>query len=149
FQYLSAFVSKEPAVVYSVRVSPALADARRINGIATIVITNLVVIIPLVLALRRWRPPFGTVAVLFGVSALMVNAMHEFSEWPVIVAALAAGAGTDLLIERLHVAPSRAGLQRLAVCAASLQLWLGTIVLATLCTFALSYVVTFPLPLTA
>jgi hypothetical protein len=60
-------------------------------GIAGILLTNALLLAPLLLALRRWRLPFGSVAIFFGVNSILMNGFDNFAKKETILAALAAG----------------------------------------------------------
>ena len=63
-------------------------------------VTNLLLLGPLLLLIRRWRPPFGTATLLFGIVAALVAVVDEFARGEVIVVALAGGLAADWLILR-------------------------------------------------
>ena len=74
FQWLYAFLDWTPSVVIG-RIPLELAANGRVRGTtefggaAWILVTNLILLAPMLLALRRWRLPFGSATLLFvGVS---------------------------------------------------------------------------------
>jgi hypothetical protein len=144
-------------------------------GIAAHLWTTLVLVTPLVLALQRWRLPFGAVTVLFTVVALGLSAMEALDGAEMVLSALVGGIGTDLAIRILAVPPIRpAAVRGLAAAVRglaalvpvllwttnfaivdivwglgwSVELWAGTVCLCALSALSLAYLVTAP-PLAA
>ncbi|MFI7635104.1 hypothetical protein [Nonomuraea sp. NPDC049400] len=72
---------------------------------ASMIITNVVLLAPVLFLLRRWRLPFGSVTVLSVVGVLMPGAQTAFRNLPILLAFVAAGLVSDLLIRWLR--PSR------------------------------------------
>jgi len=70
FQWLDAFLDWTPSVEIG-RIPPDLAANARVRGTtefagaARILVTNLILLAPIFLALRRWRLPFGSATLLF------------------------------------------------------------------------------------
>ncbi len=83
---------------------------RFLNGIY---LGNLMLFPPLLLLLRRWRPPFGTATIY------MLVVAGAFS----LPTALAAGIVTDGLIRLLQPSPDRLGALRLFAAAAPVATW--------------------------
>jgi hypothetical protein len=92
-------------------------------GLAGFYITTVVLLAPVLLVLRRWRPPFGSTTVLFSVVAMLVTALEEFQLAPLIVAAAAAGLVLDTLAAWLRPSPARVGACRLFAALAPAALW--------------------------
>src|SRR3546814_7051738 len=69
------------------------------------------------LVLRRWRPPAGSFALLFGVVTLLFVGLDEFSQPSLVLAGVAGGLVIDLLAER---SPAW-----IAVAAGVTLMWLG------------------------
>jgi hypothetical protein len=136
FQYLSAFVTRAP--------SAAAADGPEgvltiIVGVASVLVTNLIVLAPVLLLARRWRLPFGTVTLLATVGAVGLTALREFVLGALVWAMLAGGLATDLLIARLRPGPDRPGVFRLVAATAPLLLWS-----AWMAVYATAYGITWP-----
>jgi hypothetical protein len=79
---------------------PVIAAAVTV-GIPSVLITNLILIGTMLLLLRRWQTPTGSIVLTFGVFAAPLTAIGGFTAWPAILPALAAGLVADLLIRRL------------------------------------------------
>jgi len=75
------------------------------HGIASLVVTGLILLGPTLLIMRRWRVPFGAFALIYAGFGLHVNIMTEYRDIVLIVPLLLAGLSADLLQQRL-------GLQR-------------------------------------
>ena len=92
-------------------------------GIPTVLTTNLVLIGTVLLLLRRWRIPFGSVMFLFGCQAVLVAGTVEFALWPSVVAALVGGLVADVSIRWLRPDPGRVAAFRALPALTSLALW--------------------------
>jgi hypothetical protein len=136
FQYLSAFVSRAPSAV--VAEGPAGLPGT-IVGVAGVLVTNLIVLAPVLLLARRWRLPFGTVALIATTGAAGLTSLRELALGALVPAMLAGGLATDLLIARLRPAPDRPGAFRAVAALAPLLLW-G----AWMAAYALAYGIAWP-----
>jgi hypothetical protein len=165
FQYLSPWMSGYPTAGYAERVRYLesfgidydFAIVGQILGVGAIVITNLIVLAPLLYLLRRWRTPFGTATFLVTAVAALSSGIMEFEFPELVAAALAGGLAIDLLVARLRPGPARRGaflataglipVALWATCLAALavvrglgwpvELWFGVVVLAALSGLAL------------
>ena len=131
--------------------SSDVGELQQLLGVASILMTTLMLVVPVQLLLRRWAPPRGTLTMLVGVVVLLFVALDEFSQPGLAVAGIAAGAAGDLAVTKRQ--PRLAGvavtvvmwlgyfaLYQLTVgtVAWSAELWTGTIVLAGLVAAAIS-----------
>lgn len=73
------------------------------------VITTVILIAPVLLLLRRWSLPFGSVTVLSMVGVLMPGAQTAFRNMPILLTFVAAGLVGDLLIRWLRPSRERRG----------------------------------------
>ncbi|MGH2761052.1 MAG: hypothetical protein ACRDLD_00410 [Thermoleophilaceae bacterium] len=71
------------------------------HGIASMMVTTLVLLGPILLLLRRWRVPVGSVTLIYLGFGLLVNIMTEYRDIVLIVPLILAGATIDLLQQRL------------------------------------------------
>lgn len=163
FQYASAFLSRYSTAhdAQSLARLPGgyvTPEASQIIGILAVVFTNLILMAPVLLILRRWHPPFGSVAFLFTSVGAMMASQHEFEVGISVVAAFVGGLAADVLLLRLQPTPSGPRPYRLLAVAVPAvlwatyflvldlrfgvawvtELWSGTIVLAGLCGLGLS-----------
>jgi hypothetical protein len=136
FQYLSAFVTRAPSVAAADGPEGLLTT---IVGVASVLVTNLIVLAPVLLLARRWRLPFGTVTLLATMGAVGLTSLREFVLGNLVWAMLAGGLATDLLIARLRPGPDRPGAFRLVATLAPLLLW-G----AWMAVYATSYGIAWP-----
>jgi hypothetical protein len=112
--YLSAFRN-----VWTIGVAAA-ADSEQLQivGIASILVTTVLLVGPMVMALNRWRTPAHTFTILFGAVAVLLTGLDSFRYAALAVPAVIAGVVADLLVAR------GAG-SRVVASVAPLVLWTG------------------------
>lgn len=123
----------------------AFAQLRDMWGLAAILFTTVLLLVPVVLVVRRWRPPTGSLLVYFVVVAVFEVALGEFRRWPLVAAGLAAGLVGEVLVRRRASLPAVgaviAGVLWLAYFAVfeaawgvrwSAELWSGAVVVGSL-----------------
>jgi len=101
---------------------PALSYTRQ-HGVASVLVTNLLLVAPVLLLLRRWRPPFGSATLLFTTVAAVTTATQEFAHGELVLAALAGGLAADWSIAWSSRAAGRTGAHRLVATITPLALW--------------------------
>jgi hypothetical protein len=136
FQYLSAFVTRAPSTPQAQGPDGLLTT---IVGVASVLVTNLILVAPVLLLARRWRLPFGTVTLLAGAGAAGLTSLREFVLGALVPAMLAGGLAVDLLMARLRPGPDRPGAFRAVAVLAPLLLW-G----AWMAGYALAYGIAWP-----
>lgn len=159
--YLSPFINdpagarfdRLPGITHE-HPSSDVGELQQLLGIASILMTSVLLAVPAHLLLRRWRPPAGAFTVLFGVVTFLFVGLNGFSQPSLILAGIAAGAVTDALTDR--AAPPVAvaagvtvmwlayfGLYQLAEggVAWTAELWMGTTVLAGMLTAGIGLLV--------
>jgi hypothetical protein len=144
FQWLTVFNAWEPAletdlVPAGASPSEGVEETVELAGVARVITTNLILMAALLLALRRWRLPFGSASLLFTGSALLMATLTELREGWTVLAALAAGLAADFLVQQLRLSPRRPATYRVVAAAVPLVLW-G----AYFATLALAYDVVWP-----
>lgn len=77
-----------------------VGELQQLLGVASILMTTVLLVVPVSLLLRRWRPPAGTLTVLVGVVVLLFVGLNEFSQWPLAVTGIVAGAAGDAVVRR-------------------------------------------------
>ncbi len=77
------------------------------RGIAGMLVTTAVLLVPLLLLVRRWRVPSGTATILFTTVAVLSSAIFDFEQGAFILAAPIGGLLADLLINRLRPSTTR------------------------------------------
>jgi hypothetical protein len=128
FLYVSAFREDAPSLAPGrpgavLATIPAYLEITRVRGLASVQVTNLLMLAPMLLVLRRWRPPFGTATLLFGMVVALVAAVDEFARAEVVVAALAGGLAADWLILGSARWPNRTRAHRAVAIGTPLVLW--------------------------
>jgi hypothetical protein len=136
FQYLSAFVTRAPSTP---EVEGPDGLLTTIVGVASVLVTNLIVVAPVLLLARRWRLPFGTVALVAGAGAVGLTSLREFALGALVPAMVAGGLAADVLVARLRPGPDRPGAFRAVAVLVPLLLW-G----AWMATYAMAYGVAWP-----
>lgn len=67
------------------------------HGIASVLVTNLLLLVPTLFVLKRWRPPMGAFVLLYGAVALGMVGMDGL-RWPLLVVpALVGGLAADCI----------------------------------------------------
>jgi hypothetical protein len=89
----------------------------------SLMVTNLLLLGPILIMLRRWRIPFGAVTILFTVVAIWLAALDEFRLWEAIPAAVAGGLAADALVAWLMPWPGRVAAFRLFAALVPLVFW--------------------------
>ncbi|HEX2035121.1 MAG TPA: hypothetical protein VHS99_13130 [Chloroflexota bacterium] len=143
-----------------------LAYLNQRSGIGGILFSNFLLMAPVLLMLRRWQPPFGTVTILFTLTTLLMTALDGFEYWPYVIASVAAGLVADGLIQRLRPSAHNLVATRLLAAVVPLVLWgghvltvqwvwelgwalelsSGVVVLASLSALVISFLIMPPLP---
>jgi hypothetical protein len=112
FLYVSAFREGAPSLAPGrpgaiLATIPAYLEIARVRGLVSVQVTNLLLLGPVLLLLRRWRPPFGVATLLFAMVATLVAIVDEFARWEVVVVGLAGGLAADWLIAHSARWPNR------------------------------------------
>jgi hypothetical protein len=99
-------------------------------GLVTdMVVTNLVLLLPVLALARRWTLPFGTATVIYAAAVTLSAAITDFGNSALLIGVLAAGVCVDLLARWLRPGPQRLIWFRVFAAAAPLVTW--TIYIAT------------------
>ena len=106
-------------------ISPAALAATQDLDFAMVLITTVLLLAPLLLALLRWRPPFGSAMILFGIVAGLLCAVTGFRQPIDVVVAVVAGLLADLGIWRYAPGPARPAAFRSLAMGVPIVLWLG------------------------
>jgi hypothetical protein len=125
--YLSAFGDTSPVLTpadWLPEWGPYPADGiLQQLGIANALVTNVILIAPVLYLLRRWQPPFGAVTMLFSSVGVLMSGLYAFIYAWAVIPAVAGGIGADLLIRRLRPSPGRPGTFRLVGFAVPIMFW--------------------------
>jgi hypothetical protein len=128
FMYLSAFTDASPAMtreLWRAEEGPYPGDEHFVvRGISDVLVTNVVLLVPTLLLLRRWRPPFGALTGLFGGVAVLSSALVAYETALVAVpAALVGGLVADALVRRLRPGLERPNALRVVASFVPVALW--------------------------
>lgn len=88
-------------------VGPAPVGPSAERMAAAMVITNVIMLSPVLFLVRRWLLPFGSVTVMYAIMVLMPGAQTGFRNVPILLSFVAAGFVSDLLIRRLRPSGER------------------------------------------
>jgi hypothetical protein len=116
--YGDAFRYRPQAIVQAFSMAQDSAAAPRGSGPVAVgpgaervavamVVTNVVMLGPVLLLVRRWLLPFGSVSVMYAVMTLMPGAQTAFRNLPILLSLVVAGFVSDLLIRRLRPSGER------------------------------------------
>lgn len=136
--------------------SADVGELQQLLGVASILMTTVILSVATALLLRRWRPPMGAFTLMYGLLVALFVGVAEFRQPATLLAGVAAGLAADLAVRRGWVAAATC-----AAAAASLwlgyfafyalsegsvawsaEVWTGTLFLATLIAGAIGLLVT-------
>jgi len=119
-QFVSPFIHWLPEQVLQLVEASPFSEGEQILGLSQLLVTSLIIVAPVLLILRRWKPPFGAITLLMGSAVGMISALNEFSLGGLVLAAVVGGLATDIAIHRVwQPTPAR---RRAALRVASLVL---------------------------
>jgi hypothetical protein len=107
FQWLSAFADWKPAVDIAalpsaVRGNPAVVQNLQMVVLARIMVSTLILIAALLVAVRRFRLPFGAMTLVYGVAATLTASLTNLKLYGGVLAAVFAGIVADACIRALR-----------------------------------------------
>ncbi|MDA0162392.1 hypothetical protein OM076_19120 [Solirubrobacter ginsenosidimutans] len=138
------------------------------HGMASMIITTLVLFGPILLNMRRWRVPFGATTMIFTGYGLLVNIMTEYRDIVLIIPLIVTGLAIDVMARRLGGARedgrvSLGGIRTIGPVAALIlwvtyyavlaldkgigwepTLWVGALIIGTMTGFAVAFLVAPP-----
>ena len=95
-QYLSVFSD----LAGGLPAGAVLTEYREVVDLASILATNTILMISSIYVLRRWRPPAGTFALMYGGVALAMTGLEAFRAVELVIPFVVAGIVADLLTQR-------------------------------------------------
>ncbi len=95
------------------------------HGMASMIITGLILLGPTLLILRRWRVPFGAFTVIYTMFGLLVNIMTEYRDIVLIIPLILTGLTVDVVQQRLSSERLSTGRIRLMGPIAAAVLWIS------------------------
>ncbi|MFD1150579.1 hypothetical protein [Saccharothrix hoggarensis] len=90
---------------------------------AAIMFTNLIMVVPLLAIVRRFRPPFGTATLLAVVVMLLSTAVANYTNLSTAIGFVVAGVLVDVLLLKLRPSEDRVREYRVFAAAASFVTW--------------------------
>jgi len=93
FMYWAAFIQTIGASSY---------DPHLLDGVASVLATNLILLASLLLLARRWRLPFGTATTIYAGVGVLMGAVDAYRLPAMVVAAVLAGLAVDGLLRLLQ-----------------------------------------------
>jgi hypothetical protein len=126
FQWLSAFMDWRPSLgIDDAAGAPAgVRGTQEMALVARVVVTNMLLLGPILLALRRWRLPFWSVTFVFTTVAVAMTALTNFELWVSIPASAVGGLVADALIAAVRPSPSNPVAYRVIAGTVPLAIWL-------------------------
>jgi hypothetical protein len=132
----------------------------QVQGVLMIEMTNLLMMVGVLVALRRWRLPFGSITFIWTMLVASAEVSYQYNRGFTVIAAVIGGLIADYLVLRLRPSIERPGSYRLFAGLAPAALWTsyflvlavayhigwpvelccGVIVLASLMTVMIAYV---------
>jgi hypothetical protein len=122
-QHLSPFLTWIQPGLITISAQSPFKETTQIYLVASVLISNIILMTPVVFMMRRWRPPFGSLTFLFTVNAALLATQTEFSRGALVGAALVGGLVGDLAIRRFDPSPTRIAANRLVCTLTPLALW--------------------------
>jgi hypothetical protein len=107
-QYANALIWSPHRILTALSLLPGDRPADDISPaklVTSIAVTNVVLLTPMLLLLRRWRVPPGTATIIFVVVAALCGAITEFKFGPILLATVVAGLCVDGLLKWLRPGP--------------------------------------------
>ena len=102
---------------------PLVHEAAQDLAFSSILITNLILLAPVFVLLRRWRPPFGSATLLFTVPAILMAAVAGMFYPPLLIAPVLGGLLADGLIQRWRPSSLRTAEIRAIAIVVPLVMW--------------------------
>lgn len=104
---------------------PFLPEVLTGFGIVARMLTTVLLMVPALLLVRRWRVPRGTFTILFTTFAAFMLVLDDFRMPAMVLAGLGTGIATDLLAAGLSPSADRRGALRVFATATPTVLWLS------------------------
>lgn len=93
------------------------------RGVGNILLTNVILLAPVLLLIRRWSIPFGSVTVMYSLVGLLMAAVTG-SAYPLLLAVpVIAGLATDVLVKGLRPSTTRRGALRALATVSPIVTW--------------------------
>ena len=119
-QYANAFSYHAADVVFGLS---NLDEDLTAELVSAILVTNLVLLVPLLALARRWVVPPGTATILYTCAGVLSAAVTGFENTALVLGLVGAGVGVDLLAAWLRPGPERPVRVRVFAALAPLPIW--------------------------
>lgn len=80
------------------RYDPGVDEERAALGVLSMLVSTLILLAPLMIVLRRWRPPAGTFTAIFTVVGVFMAGLDAFEYWWQILGPLTGGLVADAIV---------------------------------------------------
>lgn len=143
YNYLSPFIIDNPTIkdrdlfaLFRPEVPEAVkfgfAERLRMQGVGDEIVWTALLIGMSLLVLRRWRTPFGSFTILYGVTTVAVNAVWDFDHGWTIIAGVIGGLFADVLVRQLDPRPSRSAQYRIFSAVVPAVMWAAYFVVVSI-----------------
>jgi hypothetical protein len=95
----------------------------QVQGVIMLYLTTVLLVAPVLLALRRWRLPFGSITFMWTLVIASNLVAYQYNRGWTLVAVVVGGLIADYLVLRLRPSGDRVGMFRLFAALAPLGLW--------------------------
>ncbi len=95
----------------------------QVQGVVMLYLTNLLLMAPVLLLLRRWRLPFGSITFMWTLIIASDLVAYQYNRGWTLVAVVLGGLVADYLVLRLRPSADRVGMFRLFAALAPAALW--------------------------
>lgn len=93
------------------------------RGVSNILVTNLILLAPVLVMLRRWRLPFGSITMFLTLTTLLMAAVTGVPVQTMLLVSLTTGLAADWLVQTLQPSAQRVGQFRAFATVVPLVLW--------------------------
>lgn len=100
-----------------------LSARLQVQGVVMLYLTTLLLMVPVLLALRRWRLPFGSITFMWTLIIASDLVAYQYNRGWTLVAVVLGGLLADYLVLRLRPSGDRVGMFRLFAALAPAGLW--------------------------
>ena len=123
------FLGYSSAYAYPFPTADATGSLTQGIGVVPILVTNMILVAPLLLLLRRWQPPMGAATLLFGVTGALSTSFAAFGTSELVLGTLAGGLAADITIRATRAGPRRPLAVRVVATVTPLVLWTSHMVI--------------------
>ncbi len=95
----------------------------QVQGVSMLYLTNLLLMVPVLLALRRWRLPFGSITFMWTLIIASDLVAYQYNRGWTLVAVVLGGLVADYLVLRLRPSAERVSMFRTFAALAPAALW--------------------------